>query len=175
MRVHQVSSVEHAIVLGVPLPTDAGTDVGSDGPHARMTAGLGRPLVLTVLEPSEAMRVLAADGTGRTRLAAACLAAGAALVIAALAWAALALVVPGLTALLPAVGGLIPPALAASPEPSAATGGDPRSNGQGPGLVGTPGLAILAVVGLGLVAVIATTVYVRLTRSSEPSQPRRRR
>ncbi len=38
------------------------------------------------------------------------------------------------------------PVLAASPSPTAATGGDPRSSGQGPGLVGDPLLAIGIVV-----------------------------
>ena len=55
LLVEQVSSVEHAIVLGVPT---AGPD---DGP-VRMTAGLGRPLILTTLETPEAMRLLAAGG-----------------------------------------------------------------------------------------------------------------
>jgi hypothetical protein len=53
-------------------------------------------------------------------------------------------------------------ALAASPTPGAEVG-DPRSSGQGPGLVGDPGLAILAVVVIGLGSVVATLVYVRLT------------
>jgi hypothetical protein len=47
---------------------------------------------------------------------------------------------------------------------------DPRSNGQGPGLVGTPGLAILGVAVIGILAVVATTVYVRLTASSNAAQ-----
>ena len=52
--------------------------------------------------------------------------------------------------------------LAASPTPPPA-GGDPRSSGQGPGLVGDPLFALLAVVGIGVVSVVATLVYVRLT------------
>jgi hypothetical protein len=161
-RIDQVSSVEHAIVLGVPLPAH-----GGDTSTGRMSSGLGRPLVLTVLEPPEAMRVLAGDGRGRIRLAAVCLAAGAALIVASLAWAALAAIVPGVSALVPGLAGLIPTALAASPEPSIAAGGDPRSNGQGPGLVGTPGLALLVVAAIGIGAVVATTIYVRLTRPSK--------
>jgi multisubunit Na+/H+ antiporter MnhB subunit len=51
---------------------------------------------------------------------------------------------------------------AASPLPSGDTG-DTRSSGQGPGLVGAPGAAILAVVAIGLAAVLLTLVYVRLT------------
>lgn len=53
-------------------------------------------------------------------------------------------------------------ALAASPSPPP-EGGDPRSSGQGPGLVGDPLFALLAVVGIGVASVVATLVYVRLT------------
>jgi hypothetical protein len=76
-EIDQVSSVEHAIVLGVPVRNG----------HAEpaMTAGLGRPLVLTTLEPDEAMRVLA-GGELRPRLATALLAVGAALGILGVAW-----------------------------------------------------------------------------------------
>jgi hypothetical protein len=52
---------------------------------------------------------------------------------------------------------------AASPTPSAAAGGDPRSAGQGPGLVGDPAFAVLAVVAIGLGAVLLTLAYIRLT------------
>lgn len=52
---------------------------------------------------------------------------------------------------------------AASPSPPAAGAGDPRSAGEGPGFVGTPLVAIGAVVGLGILAVLVTLVYVRLT------------
>lgn len=54
-------------------------------------------------------------------------------------------------------------ALAASPGPTSAPGGDPRSSGQGPGLVGDPAFALLAVVAIGLASLLATLVYVRLT------------
>jgi hypothetical protein len=53
-------------------------------------------------------------------------------------------------------------ALGASPSPEP-IGGDPRSSGQGPGLVGDPLFAVLAVVIIGVVSVIATLAYVRLT------------
>jgi hypothetical protein len=53
-------------------------------------------------------------------------------------------------------------ALAASPSPGP-VGGDPRSSGQGPGLVGDPGFALIAVVVIGLVSLLATAAYVRLT------------
>lgn len=58
--------------------------------------------------------------------------------------------------------------LAASPSPDPATGGDPRSSGQGPGLVGDPAFALLAVIAIGLVAVAATLIYVRLTPRRDP-------
>ena len=52
-------------------------------------------------------------------------------------------------------------ALAASPSPAA--GGDPRSSGQGPGLVGDPAFAVLAVLAIGIGALAVTLVYIRLT------------
>lgn len=56
------------------------------------------------------------------------------------------------------------PVLAASPSPTAAPGGDPRSSGQGPGLVGDPLLALLIVVGIGVAALVLTLAYIRVTR-----------
>jgi hypothetical protein len=52
--------------------------------------------------------------------------------------------------------------LAASPSPEPIVG-DPRSSGQGPGLVGDPLFALLAVIAIGVGSVVATLVYVRLT------------
>jgi hypothetical protein len=77
-RIEQVSSVEHAIVLGVPVTNDG---------RIRMGAGLGRPLILTTLEPPEAMRILTGGAVGRSRAAAAFLLAGATLVAAGIGWA----------------------------------------------------------------------------------------
>lgn len=51
--------------------------------------------------------------------------------------------------------------LAASPTP--AVGGDPRSSGQGPGLVGDPAFAVLAVLAIGIATFAITLAYVRLT------------
>ena len=76
LRVQQVSTVEHAIVLGVPGLGDAG--------EPRMSAGLGRPLVLTTLEPDEAMRILAEGERRRPLIAATCLAGGLGLITFAL-------------------------------------------------------------------------------------------
>lgn len=64
----------------------------------------------------------------------------------------------GLWLSLPAV------ALAASPAASAgAEVGDPRSSGQGPGLVGDPLWAVLIVVGIALLSLLATLAYVHFT------------
>jgi hypothetical protein len=74
--VDQISSVEHAIVLGVPTCDENG--------DPRMSGGLGRPLVLTTLEPDEAMRILAEGAPGRIRIATACLVGGVGLIVVAL-------------------------------------------------------------------------------------------
>jgi len=142
LRVDLVSSVEHAIVLGVPART------GHDGAPI-MTAGLGRPLILSTLDRPEAMRVLTEGRARRPAIAAVALAAGAVVLSLGLAWAML--------------GAMTGTASAASPDPTAAVGGDPRSSGSGPGLVGDPFLAIGLVVVIGLGAAAATAVYVRLT------------
>jgi hypothetical protein len=54
---------------------------------------------------------------------------------------------------------------AAEPAASPGTGGDPRSPGQGPGLVGDPLFAIGAVVLVAITSVALTLAYVRLTSS----------
>ncbi len=73
LRIEQVSSVEHAIALGIVRIAAGG--------QVEMTAGLGRPLVLTTLDAPEAMRVLAAGDRVRPTLAAVLLALGAAGVV----------------------------------------------------------------------------------------------
>ena len=52
---------------------------------------------------------------------------------------------------------------AATPTATPGQAGDTRSAGEGPGLVGAPGLAILAVLGLGLGTALLTVLYVRLS------------
>lgn len=54
-------------------------------------------------------------------------------------------------------------ALAESPSPTAAAGGDPRSSGSGPGLVGDPLLAVGIVVLVAVASLGATLIYVRAT------------
>jgi hypothetical protein len=68
LRIEQISSVEHAIVVGVP-----GLDP-SGAPW--LSAGMGRPLVLTTLEQPEAMRILVEGDRRRPLVAAACLGGG---------------------------------------------------------------------------------------------------
>ncbi len=68
LLVEQVSSVEHAIVLGVPRLDASG--------EPQLSAGLGRPLVLTTLEPDEAMRVLTGGDTSRPLIAVICFVVG---------------------------------------------------------------------------------------------------
>jgi hypothetical protein len=78
--IEQVASVEHAIVIGTPVRRADGTIV--------MTAGTGRPLILTTLEPDEAMRVLTGGDRRRSLLAAGLLGAGLILVAGGLGAAA---------------------------------------------------------------------------------------
>jgi hypothetical protein len=67
-------------------------------------------------------------------------------------------------------------AFAASPDVSAPPGGggDPRSVGEGPGLVGDPLFAVALVLGIGLLATGLTALYVRATggrRTRPPTGP----
>jgi hypothetical protein len=78
-RIEQLSSVEHATALGVPVQSESGP---------RLTTGLGRPLVLTTLEPREAMRVLAEGRTAAPRAAAALLVGGLVACLGGAVWLA---------------------------------------------------------------------------------------
>jgi hypothetical protein len=77
--------------------------------------------------------------------------------------AAVALAVALALTLAVALPGAVTEALAASPSPTLAAVGDPRSSGQGPGLVGDPLTAILLVALIAVAAVAATLAYVRAT------------
>lgn len=76
LRIEQVSSIDHATVAGVPRLDDAG--------QAIIGPGLGRPLILTTLEPEEAMRVLASERRGELLLASGLLVAAPLIVLAGL-------------------------------------------------------------------------------------------
>ena len=82
LRIEQLSSVEHATVLGVPV-------VLADG-RVAMTSGTGRPLVISTLERAEAMRVLAGGSRARPAAAAAALGGGMAALAVGFAWALVA-------------------------------------------------------------------------------------
>jgi hypothetical protein len=156
LRIEQISSVEHAIVLGVPRRRADGTTI--------LTSGLGRPLILSTLERTEAMQLLAGGRRGRSLAAMALFVGGIALAALGLAWALARAVA---TAIAPMV------ALAASPDPSPIAGGDTRSGGEGPGLVGSPLGAIAAVLLIALASVVLTLVYLRLTSNRRTEPPTR--
>ena len=113
---------------------------------------MGRPLILTTLERDEAMRVLTGGAARRSRLAIACLAAGAVLSPRRVAWWVLDAV----------IGGGVAAALAASPEPDRPAGTDVRG-GSAPGLIGNPVLAIVGVAVVAVLSVAATLAWIRLT------------
>jgi hypothetical protein len=67
------------------------------------------------------------------------------------------------------------PAIALAADPSESPGGaagDPRSAGEGPGLVGDPGWALAIVLLIGITALVVTLAYVRLTGPREGSGDR---
>jgi len=74
--IEQVSSVEHAIALGVPVQRPDGA--------IELTAGTGRPLILTTLETDEAMRVMTGGDRRRAFLVAVLVGAGLILVASGL-------------------------------------------------------------------------------------------
>jgi hypothetical protein len=82
VRIQQISSVEHATVLGVP-------EAGPDG--LRLRAAPGKPLVLTTLEQPEAMRILADGRQPLIRAAVVLFAAGCAAVAVGVVGAVLGL------------------------------------------------------------------------------------
>ena len=78
LRIELLSSVDHALVLGVPtMDPERG---------AILRPGLGRPLVLTNLEAREAIRLLGQGRRGTTRTISGLLGVGAAAVLAGIAW-----------------------------------------------------------------------------------------
>ena len=79
LRMDILTSVDHALVIGVPT-VDA-----VRGPILR--PGLNRPLILTNLEPNEAIRLLGAGRRGTARTISLLLGGGTAAVLVGVAWA----------------------------------------------------------------------------------------
>jgi hypothetical protein len=77
LRVEQISAVEHATIVGTPALNGSGRPV--------LTAGTGRPLILSTLEPAEAMQLLS-GGRNRAMVVAILLVGGLALLGLGLAW-----------------------------------------------------------------------------------------
>ena len=84
LQVELLSTVDHALALGVPTLGPDGTPI--------LRPGMGRPLVLTTLEPAEAMRVLAAGHRTSTRLGALLMGGGVAVATVGLVWTVIGLV-----------------------------------------------------------------------------------
>jgi hypothetical protein len=76
LRIDQLSAVEHATVVGVVTRSAAGA--------VHITAGMGRPLILSSVEPDAAMRLLAAARRGSVIAAAGLLVLGLGMLAAAL-------------------------------------------------------------------------------------------
>lgn len=81
LRVQLLTSVDHALALGVP-------SIGADGQPV-LRAGMGRPLILTTLEPAEAMRLLTAEHRSSARAGALLMAGGVLLAVVGVAWTAI--------------------------------------------------------------------------------------
>lgn len=165
LRIEQLSTVDHAIACGVPR-------IGRDGAPV-LTAGLGRPLVLTNLGRDDAIRLLA--GGSRARPLAAGIALAAGIVLLAVGLVA-SLVGPSPVAgAEPTATPVATPAAVPSTGPGGADdrteAGDTRSAGVGPSFIGEPLLAIGGVLGLGVATLLVTLAWVRLTGGRRPDEP----
>lgn len=155
MTIEQLSAVEQVSACGRPELRDG---------QATLTAGLGRPLIVTALDRPAAMRLLASGARRRVAAATLLIATGLALLALAVGVAVLAtaLAAPALAA---------SPSLLPSPAPSPIIIDplDPRAGGGAP-LVGAPGLAFIVVVGAGILVALTTFAFVRLAqlRKSSP-------
>jgi hypothetical protein len=76
LTIQQLSAVEHATACGVPVLRDG---------EPTLTAGLGRPLIVTSLDQDAAMRVLAGNKRGRLMTGTLCFLVGVGLLIAGVA------------------------------------------------------------------------------------------
>ncbi len=84
LRVEQISAVEHATVIGTPALDVSGRPI--------ITAGTGRPLIVSTLEPGEAMQLLA-GGRNRALAVAVLLVAGLVLMLVGAGWGLVRIVV----------------------------------------------------------------------------------
>lgn len=142
LLVEQISAVEQATVAGRPVLRDGRTT---------LTADTKRPLIVTTLEPTAAMRLLAGEHRSRVRFAAVLLIVAAVLLAAALLQAFA----------VPAFGASPFPSASPAPTPVLVDPLDPRA-GSSASLFGAPLLAALAVITLGVLVAVATFSYVRL-------------
>jgi hypothetical protein len=79
LRLELLTSVDHALALGVPsMDPERGPILGP---------GLNRPLILTNLETTEALRLLAEGRQGTTRAISLLLAGGGVVIVGGLVWA----------------------------------------------------------------------------------------
>ncbi len=76
IRIDQLSAIEQATVAGVPMLSPTG--------EPTLSAGAGRPLIVTSLAPDEAMRILGAERRGTVKAAAGLLVIGLACVAVSL-------------------------------------------------------------------------------------------
>lgn len=74
-------------------------------------------------------------------------------------------------AMLAALLGIPAVVIAASPGATQPPAGDPRSSGQGPGLVGDPLTAVVVVAAIAVLTIAVTMLYVRATDERDPSEP----
>jgi hypothetical protein len=79
LQVELLSTVDHALALGVPILDPVR--------GAILRPGLGRPLILTTMEPADAMRIIAEGHRAATRAAAVLLASGLTGLGVGLVWA----------------------------------------------------------------------------------------
>lgn len=140
-RIDQISAVEHAYAAGRPM-------LGADG-VVRLGPGDGRPLIVTTLEIDEAMRVLGRGRRRRAQVAAVLFVVGLGLLAAAVVLAVVPILLPALVA-------------AQSATPTPGSGGDTRSSGSGPGIVGQPLVIALGVVIIGIVSAAVAAAYARV-------------
>ena len=165
LRIEQLSSVDHAVACGMPVLDDGGVAdppprpaATADRVHARWPGGDAAAGGRSSRDHAGGRRP---DGRGRRRgrrgpdlVGRRC---GGLTCVACAGWP------PSAGAAVLTVLALPLAVLGATPVPTAVAAGDPRSSGQGPGLVGDPLTAILVVAAIAVLSIGATLLYVRMT------------